>query len=30
MCVTEERKLVVDDLLGMPGSKEGINEAGEH
>jgi len=30
MCVAEERKAVVDDLLGMPCSKEGINEAGEH
>lgn len=30
MHVAEERKLVVDDLLGMPYSKEVINEVGEH
>jgi len=30
MHVAEERKLVVDDLLGMPCSKEVINEEGKH
>lgn len=30
MHVAEERKLVVDDLLGMPYSDEVINDEGKH